>query len=439
MTKIAKILLASIWIIGIQLSHAQPPQQKPEAAMPDKGIIAGLNMNNMEAAFILDVNFMSEDKKEKLNKVASNYRSHNRSILTNLGTSMLAGGVTAVVNVIGTEIINLTKIRSKQKRAWEEMRMKECTFVDSLQSVNGQSDFYSRQSNYGPLDPSDMNFDGITLHAHRNGQEVLRLVCHIDTTKFDHLFLHSKFHLVADTIVFNPYNSFLPNLKANRVQQPRESDASQDEIDYWNTISQFNFEEHQSPSINIKLDIYSSWINELVQVFQDVKLGTFSINIPINEQELNDSIYVYCREKAIAEGKPTIEVIGDCFVVPRSYMPVSANNPSWGTGEYKMKVVLSEKCRYNPQSDRSKNWHRDYKQLVKMQNNGKTKNDYLGDVVTTFRDNGCTILKATYTPALFSLPSMIGIKTTGNAAAGMTTGMPGGSGERGNNAMFQGR
>ena len=422
MTKITRILLASVWMIGVQLSYAQPPQQMPGTAKHDRGIMAGLEMNNMETSFILNVNPMSEEKKEKLNEVASNYRSHNRSILTDLGTSMLSGGVTAVVNVIGTEIVNLTKIRSKQKRAWEEMRKKECTFVDSLQSVNGQSDFYSRQSNYGPLDPSDMNFDGITLRAHRNGQEVLRVVCHIDTTKFDHLFLHSKFHLVADTIVFNPYNSFLPNLRANRVQPPRKSDASQDEIDYWNTISQFSFEEHMSPSINVKLDIYSSWINELVQVYQDVKLGTFSINIPINEQELNDSVYVYCREKAIAEDKPTIEVTGDCFVVPRSYMPVSANNPSWGTGEYKMKVVLSEKCRYNPQSDRAKNWHHDYTQLVKMQNNGKSKNDYWDDIVTTFRDNGNTILKATYAPALTELSKIMGFKTVGNTAAGMAGG-----------------
>ncbi len=423
MTKTTRfLLLASLCMIGIQSSYAQPSPQKPGMAKHDKGIMDGLDMKNMETSFVLNVNPMDEAKKEKLNKVASNYRSHSRSILTDLGTSMLSGGVTAVVNVIGTEIINLTKIRSKQKRAWEEMRKKECTFVDSLQSVKGQNDFYSRQSNYGPLDPSDMNFDGITLRAHRDGQEFLRIVCHIDTTKFDHLFLHSKFHLIADTIVFNPYKSFLPNLRANRILQPRSGDASQDEIDYWRTISQFSFEEHRSPSINIKLEIYSSWINELVQVYQDVKLGTFSINIPINEQELNDSVYVYCREKAIAEDKPTIEVTGDCFVVPRSYMPVSANNPSWGTGEYKMKVVLSEKCRYNPQSERSRDWHRDYKQLVKMQNNGKAKNDYWGDIVTTFRDNGNTILKATYTPVLNTLPSMVGIKASGNAAAGMAGG-----------------
>lgn len=310
------------------------------------------------------------------------------------------------------------------------MRQKECTFVDSLQSVKGQSDFYGKQSNYGPLDPSDMNFDGITLRANRSGKEVLKIVCHIDTTKFDHLFLHSKFYLVVDTIVFYPYRSFLPNLKANHINQPRKGEASQDEIDYWNTISQFSFDEHQSPTVNIKMDVYSSWINELVQVYDNVKLGSFSVNIPVSENDLKDSVYFYSRERAIAEQRKIINIDGDCFVVPRSYMPVAANNPSWGTGEYKMKVVLSENCRYNPQDGRSKNWHRDYKQLVRMQK-GKARNEYWTDVVTTFRDNGNTILKATYTPALNMIPTLMGIGGNQAGAAGMSGGMTGGAGAQG--------
>ena len=420
-------LFATALMLSFNASKAQPPQPQPEMWKPDGGIMNGLDMNSMETSFVLNVNPMNGEKKEKLNRIASHFRSRNRSILTDIGNSMLSGGVAAVVNVIGTEIVNLTKIRSKQKKAWEAMRLKECTFVDSLQSVKGQSDFYGRQSNYGPLDPSDMYFDGITLKANRGGQEVLKVVCHIDTTKFDHLFLHSKFYLVVDTIIFHPYRSFLPNLKANSIEQPRVGNATQDEIDYWNTISQFSFDEQQSPTVNIKMDIYSSWINELVQVFQDVKLGTFSVNIPISEKELKDSVYIYSREKAISESRPTINMDGDCFVVPRSYMPVAANNPSWGTGEYKMKVVLSEKCRYNPNSGRSKNWHHDYKQLVRMQNNGKAKNEYWSDVVTTFRDNKYTILKATFTPLLNSLPAIVGI----GASAGSSGGMPGGTGAAG--------
>ncbi len=415
------LFIASTFILGLNFVNAQ--QLQPNSREPAKGITTGIDMGNTETSFTLKINPMDGEKREKLNRAAANYRSRNRSILSNIGNSMLAGGIAAVVNVIGTEIINLTKVRSKQHKAWLEMRLKECTFVDSLQSVKGQSDFYGRQSNYGPLDPSDMNFDGFTFCANREGKEVLRMVCHIDTTKFDHLFLHSKFYLVVDSIAFHPYRSFLPNLKANRISSPR-ANASQDEIDYWNTISHFSFSEYQQPTIKIKMDVFSSWINELVQVYQDVKLGTFSVNIPIDEKELNDSVYIYSRKKAVAENRPTINIDGDCFVIPRSYMPVSANNPSWGTGEYKMKVVMTENCRYNPKEGRSKNWHRDYKQLVRMQNNGKAKNEYLNDVVTTFRDNGNTILKATYTPALNSLPSMLGIGTAAGSGNEMSKGMP---------------
>lgn len=416
------ITLLFVFCYSLLACLAQP--SRPQGmGKPDGGLMNGLDMSRMETSFILNINPMDDVKKEKLNKVASNYRTHNRSVLTDMGNAMLAGGVASVVNVVATEIINLTQIRSKQKKAWMEMRQKECTFVDSLQSVKGQSDFYGRQSDYGPLDPSDMNFDGITLCANREGKEVLRMVCHIDTTRFDHLFLHSKFYLVVDSIVFNPYRSFLPNLKANRIEKPRGNEASQDEIDFWNTISQFSFSEHQRPTINIKMDIYSSWINELVQVYQNVRLGTFSVNIPINENELNDSVYIYSRQMALREHRPTIDMDGDCFIVPRSYMPVSANSPSWGTGEYKMKVVLSESCRYNPTEGRSKNWHRDYKQLVRMQNNGKAKNEYWSDVVTTFRDNMNTILKATYTPALNMGVSLMGI---GSSSSGMSGGMKSG-------------
>jgi len=417
-------LIAIVSILGLDLLNAQPPQ--PTMGEPDKGIMAGIDMDSMETSFTLKVNPMDGEKKKKLNRIAANYRSRNRSILSEIGNSMLAGGVAAVVNVIGTEIINLTKVRSKQYKTWLEMRQKECIFVDSLQSVKGQSDFYGRQSNYGPLDPSDMNFDGFTFCANREGKEVLRMVCHIDTTRFDHLFLHSKFYLVVDSIVFHPYRSFLPNLKANRISRPHAG-ASQNEIDYWNTISHFSFKEYQNPAINIKMDVSSSWINELVQVYQDIKLGTFSVNIPVNENELNDSVFIYCRNKAIAENRPTINVDGDSFVVPRSYMPVSANNPSWGTGEYKIKVVLTEICRYNLKDGRSKKWHRDYKQLVRIQNNGKANNEYWNDVVTTFRDNGNTILKATYTPVLNSLPAMLGVGSAAGVGTGMSKGMSAGA------------
>ena len=47
-----------------------------------------------------------------------------------------------------------------------------------------------------------------------------------------------------------------------------------------------------------------------------------------------------------------------------------------------------------------------------MQNNGKAKNEYLSDVITTFRDNKNTILKATYTPALTQMTGLMGLSSS---------------------------
>lgn len=412
-------------------AFSQPKQGGDAHPMPQTGEIslpASLDGMMQENKFIVDINPMTTEKRRHLDRMASRYRENSRSVLTTLGKSMMIGGVTSAINVLTTELVNLTKVRKNQKQKWMEMRNKECVFIDSLCSVNGQRDFYRLPSSYGPLDPSDMNFDGITFRASRGGKDVLRMVCHLDTTRLAHLFLHSKFYLVLDTLEFHPYQSFLPNLSANRVTGP-DAKASDDEKAYWNTICHFDFAEQKDPKLKIRLDFSSSWINEAVQVHRDVFLGSFDIEIPVKEDHLTGSVYFYSRQQALAEHKPTIEVTGDCFVVPRSYMPVSAQNPSWGTGEYKLKVVMSETCRYNPDGKRAKNWHDDYKQLVRMQNNGKASNEYWTSIKSAVIDNSTTILKSTYTPLVSYGMNALGLQTATAGAAGMAGGaMPGAAG-----------
>ncbi len=403
MLGVCAVLLSTSVSMAQGMPQAHGARQEISSSMRG-GVTEGLEKEGFSSYFVVEVNTMDETKKKMVNEMAANYRAQRRSLnAKSIASSMLTGGVTAVINVLGNELLELTKIRSRQKRSWEEMRQKECMFVDSLQSIKGQRDFYSSLSTTGPLDPTDMNFDGITLSAKREGVEMLRIVCHIDTARLDHMFMHSKFYLVADTVIFRPYHSFLPNFQANRITPSYVEKMSEEEKDYWHTISQFDFHEYERPTVRVKMDIFSSWINELVQVSQDVKLGSFSLNIPIAEKDLRDSVYVYYRSEALARHQAPLEVEGDCFVVPRSYMPVSATNPSWGTGEYKMKVVLSETCQYNPDANRAKNWHRDYKQLVRMQKHGKAENEYVSHIRSTLRENQGTILKAIYTPAFTAI------------------------------------
>ncbi len=436
-----RLLLLSVLTTCVNCVKAQQFQDAP-SGMP----LSSLPISVEHDEFIVNINEMSKERRDKFNVVAASYRNNSRSVLSDLGRSMLTGGTTAFISIVGEELLNLTKVRSLQKKKWESMRNRECRFIDSLESVKGQKDFYSKHSSYGPLDPSNMNFDGLTFSATRGGQEVLRMVCSIDTTRLEHLFMHSKFNLVLDTLVFYPYRSYLPNLAANRIgvhpakpgQKKGKKEREQEE--YLQTISSFSYAENGEPTLNIRMELTSSWINELVQVFQDVKLGTFNIRVPIPQRQLqNDSVYRYVRANVLAKGEAPIDIIGDCFVVPRSYMPVSMQEPSWGTGEYKLKVVLEQTARYNPDGERAQNWHKDYKWLVRMQNGGKAENDYWNSIVTTFTDKSGTIIKAAYTPLVnFGTQTATGwINPTASAmpsaskasASAMSSGNMGGAGK----------
>lgn len=371
-------------------SADQPPSRMTEVPPMPKHEIA--------SSMTLTVNRMNDEKKQRLNNIAMQYRNTRAAkLLPTIGQDV----VMSLTDILVKEAYYALTIRSRQKKEWMELRQKECTFVDSMQSVGGQRDFYAQTSVMGPLDPTGINFDGITLDASKNGHRVLHMVCHIDTSRIDMLFRHSRFYLVLDSFAFYPYHSFLPNLGVGASEITRRNDLEQDDIDYWNTISHFNFAEHRNPSVRVSIDLYSSWINELVQVFQDVRLGSFWLNIPISESDLRDSAYIYSRREALANGRPTIDINGSSFVVPRSYMPLDASKPSWGTGEFKMKVILSENCLYNPEGVRAKGWHKDYKQLMRLYNHGKDPDMvYLTHPLVTLRESNGVLLKAVYAPLI---------------------------------------
>lgn len=393
MKKIVLFLCAALFMVNAIAQRPSAQRIAPQGQPLSEGLPSG--GDSLISSMVVNVNTMDDMKRRKLNDIASHYRSTRGVVL-----SMLSAGATSIATVMAKEIGNLLNIRSKQKRTWTEMRLKECSYEDSLQSVGGQFDFYARTSAYSPYDPSDMNFDGITLEARRNGKVALHLVCRIDSSRFDELFTHSRFFLVLDSVVFYPYQSFLPNINIDPHILMQNEDVDEEMMDYWRNISRYDFSEQQNLKLKINLDIFSSWVNEWTQIFRDEKLGSFSIEIPIKESDLRDSVFVYSREEALATGGRVIAVEGGSFVVPRSYMPVDADRPSWGTGEYKMKISFSETCRYNPEGARAKEWKKDYKQLVKLQNAGKAPNEYISQIVTTFRDNGMTILKATFNPAM---------------------------------------
>ena len=404
---LAAILLQSVTVTAqTPMGRASNPVASPDQPATRVTEVPSMPKHEIASSMTLTVNRMNDEKKQQLNRIAMQYSNTRAAkLLPTIGQDM----VMSLTDILVKEAYYALTIRSRQKKEWMELRQKECIFVDSMQSVGGQRDFYAQTSVMGPLDPTGINFDGITLDASKNGHRVLHMVCHIDTSRFDMLFRHSRFYLVLDSFAFFPYQSFLPNLGVGASDLAKRSDLEQGDIDYWNTISHFNFAEHRNPSVRVTIDLYSSWINELVQVSQDVRLGSFWLNIPINESDLRDSAYIYSRQEALASGRPTIDINGSSFVVPRSYMPLDARKPSWGTGEFKMKVVLSENCLYNPEGMRAKDWHKDYKQLMRLYNHGKDPDMiYLTHPLVTLRESNGVLLKAVYAPIIknaFSTPA----------------------------------
>ncbi|MGN1212267.1 MAG: hypothetical protein ACI4TM_11320 [Candidatus Cryptobacteroides sp.] len=350
---------------------------------PD-GPLGGIAVDGWEVA----VNQMDDQSRNKINSLSDQLEDgQTRGVLSDVLMASLSGGISATVDVVATQIVNLVQYRKQQKNKWMRMIQNECNYTDSIVSLKGLNDFYSKPSEKGALDPSDMNFDGISIRGMRNGSEVLFMSCHIDRDRLDHLFNHSKFNLVLDTLSFNAYNCHLPNLQANGI---RNADAA-------GRDNSFSFDERDNLSIALDFSLSSSWINEATMVMSDVELGKFSLHVNIPKGE---GAYTYSRRqieqnRLERNGCDTtfIAMEGDCFVVPRSFMPVSASKRAWGTGEYKIKVKMRESCRFVADKDKNrkmKEWYKDYRQLLKMQQKGTPAGEYFS---TVWQQNGNTIMK----------------------------------------------
>jgi hypothetical protein len=240
------------------------------------------------------------------------------------------------------------------------------------------TDFYSEGSYHGALDPADFNFNGFTLNAQRDGDDVLLFYSHIDISEeaLNEIFNHSKFRLVIDSMYFYPYRCHLPNWSANSIFPEKDKD--------YGRSTHFSYEERDNLSVSLDFTITSSWYNEAVILAKDVELGTFSLQVPIEKSKLTDSVFIYKRGQ---EGMDTLTMAGECFIVPRSFMPLPGGKAHWGTGEYNVKVTVSEHCTLTPKMQ--ENWEKDLRCLRRMKKENKLK-DYF---ISVYKQNGNTVVR----------------------------------------------
>ena len=257
-----------------------------------------------------------------------------------------AGYVTSFIDMGVNAIGSLFTHNARMKEQWEETVKAENVWQTQISTVSEINDFYKETSFDGAMDPKGMRFDGIGCLRKIDKDTVFYISCHIDRSKIHRIINHSKFELVLDTLIVSPTHSNLPNTYLD--------------IPY-------SFEERQNFTLSMNIKLTSSWMNEIVQLQKNQELGEFSINIPVDQDVLDGKGFLrYVRKH---DDQPKYKVVGESFIVPRSYMGYRDADDnfknSWGTGEYKLSIELRETC--DVTQHYRDNWKKDRRRRKKMQ------------------------------------------------------------------------
>lgn len=256
-----------------------------------------------------------------------------------------SGYVTSFIDLGVNAIGSLLTRNARLKEEWEETVKAENIYKTKISTVSEINDFYKDASFEGAMDPKGMRFDGIGCLRLEDNDTVFYLSCHIDRSKIDRIVKHSKFELVLDTLIVSPTHSNLPN---TYLDLP------------------YSFAERDNFTLSMNIKLISSWMNEIVQLQKNQELGAFVLNVPVDPEELDEKGFLrYVRNR---DEEPTYKIVGESFIVPRSYMGYRDKDDNykniWGTGEYKLEIELKETCDVTEQY--RENWKKDRKRRKKL-------------------------------------------------------------------------
>lgn len=256
-----------------------------------------------------------------------------------------SGYVTSFIDLGVNAIGSLLTRNARLKEEWEETVKAENIYKTKISTVSEINDFYKEASFEGAMDPKGMRFDGIGCLRLEDNDTVFYLSCHIDRSKIDRIVKHSKFELVLDTLIVSPIHSNLPN---TYLDLP------------------YSFAERDNFTLSMNIKLISSWMNEIVQLQKNQELGAFVLNVPVDPEELDEKGFLrYVRNR---DEEPTYKIVGESFIVPRSYMGYRDKDDNykniWGTGEYKLEIELKETCDVTEQY--RENWKKDRKRRKKL-------------------------------------------------------------------------
>jgi hypothetical protein len=365
----------------------------------------------------------------------------NRNFLTDvLGqyrTTFTGQAISSTSKLLDLGISAIVSAAKDKRPDWQNAINNECRFVRKLPMQTEILDFYKHPSTVGPLDPRDMLFNGfgcrqvieyLDADNHVKEEEVFYVRCRVrtDSVGITRMLNHSKFVVEVDSLRFAPFLCDLPNDSLGM-----ETDSRID----------FDFAKRQNLTFNVDATITSSWINQAMQVYNNQELGTFSIVAKIDPEQLDaKKVFVYSGKLDKDNEKKSVTVTGDCFLVPRSYVgsaDMKTNQDSWGTGQYKVEMQISESCQINSkyyQDNEGKwvkdRWNPEWKKIKHRKHSASAWNQILGVVgteyagtawVTTLLDPMKTVIVQTETGFINGASATAAMSAASAASSAMGT------------------
>ena len=299
-----------------------------------------------------------EKKMEDSASVHSSRNSHGllADVVLKTIDAFTGGLITETVGLGANTLTSLLTKNAANKLKWEEMIKAENVYQQTITTLKPINDFYSETSEYGALDPEGMNFYGIGCLRTIGRDTVFYISCHIDTSKIERIINHSKFELSLDTLIIDPYRCNLPHSNFDTTG--------------------FSFDRQKDLQFVIEMRLISSWMTTTPMLQKDQELGRFNLSISVNKDDLKGQNRLYYARSGDTPENEKYKIVGESFIVPRSAMGVWKINekkkyelsPIFGTGNYKIELVLKETC--NITEEYAKNWKEDFKNRQRAINKG---------------------------------------------------------------------
>lgn len=246
--------------------------------------------------------------------------------------------VNATSNLVSFGMNYLKDALKGSREKWYNRAMQQCYYNHVLSAESTIDDFYALPSTKGAMDPENLKFQGFgcknyieLANGSKEGVGVFYIFCKMrrDSVGLRHIVNHSKFLVEIDTLMINPRYCNLPNDSTGSAE------------------SRFSFEKRDNLVIELKVRLFSSWMNQATMIANDQQLGEFAVRVKVDKNKLNsDGLFIY--DKNDPDFERLVSIDGDSYIVPRSYTgtPDGFNfKPTWGTGQYRVEMEVTERCR----------------------------------------------------------------------------------------------